>query len=534
MKALDKFITRDFSKPGKSNVISSNFMTVSSHHIASSVGIEILKNGGNAVDAALAMNAVLCVAEPHMTGIGGDCFAMLSIDGSADIKALNASGKSSENSSANHLRNKGIKLINSEMPDAITIPGAVAGWSLLHKQHGHMPWNEIFRPAINYARSGIIVHERVAYDWAKNTEKLLADRDTSKIFLNNQKPFNVTENFKNIKLSKTFETIAKEGSEGFYNGWVADDMLEKLNSIGGLHTKNDFKNSRAEWLKPISQNYRNIKIHECPPNGQGIVALIILGILEHFNVKSMSKNDYIHLFCEAVKIGYFLRDQYLSDKHYNKLSVTNFLSQKSLKQYASKIDFNKSKIYEKTLFPDHPDTIYLTVRDKNGLTISFINSLFDPFGSGITAPRSGVLFHCRGRGFNLIKGHPNELYPNKRPLHTIIPAMISNKNKLIGSFGVMGGQYQAAGHAYVLSQMIDFGLSPQEALDLPRVFPNSNVLDFEKNFDNSIIEDMASRGHEVNYPVSPIGGGQIILIDVKKNILIGASDFRKDGCAIGY
>jgi len=362
----------------------------------------------------------------------------------------------------------------------------------------------------------------------------LADKDTSKVFLNKQKPFNVTENFKNIKLSKTFETVAKEGSEGFYNGWVAEDMLEKLNSIGGCHTKKDFINTSAEWVKPISQNYRNVKIHECPPNGQGIVALIILGILEQFNVRSMHKNDYIHLFCEAVKIGYFLRDQYLADTHYNKLSLKSFLSKKSPEQFASKIDFNRAKVYEKSLFPDHPDTIYLTVRDKNGMTISFINSLFDPFGSGILAPNSGVLFHCRGRGFNLIEGHPNELNPNKRPLHTIIPAMISNKNKLIGSFGVMGGQYQAAGHAYVLSQMIDFGLSPQEALDLPRVFPNSNVLDFEKNFDKSIVEDMVLRGHKINYPVSPIGGGQIILVDIKKNILIGASDFRKDGCAIGY
>jgi len=534
MKTLDKFITRDFSKPGKSNVISPNFMAVSSHHVASSVGIDILKNGGNAVDAALAMSAVLCVAEPHMTGIGGDCFAMLSIDGSANIKALNASGKSSENSSASCLRKKGIKLIKPEMPDAITIPGAVSGWSLLHKEYGYMPWNEIFQPAINYARLGITVHERVAYDWVKNKEKLLTDKDTSKIFLNKKNPFSVMENFKNIKLSKTFEIIAREGAEGFYNGWVADDMLEKLKSIGGCHTKNDFVNTSAEWVKPIFQSYRNIKIHECPPNGQGIVALIILGIFEHFNVKSMTKNDYIHLFCEAVKIGYFLRDKYLADTHYNKLSVKSFLSKTSLEQYANKIDFKKAKAYEKSLFPDHPDTIYLTVRDKNGMTISFINSLFDPFGSGITAPKSGILFHSRGRGFNLIEGHPNELNPNKRPLHTIIPGMISNKNKLIGSFGVMGGQYQAAGHAYVLSQIIDFGLSPQEALDLPRVFPNSNILDFEKNFDNSIIDDMVSRGHQINYPVSPIGGGQIILVDIEKNILIGASDFRKDGCAIGY
>ena len=201
----------------------------------------------------------------------------------------------------------------------------------------------------------------MAFDWAKNKEKLLVDKDTSKIFLNNKKPFKFTENFKNINLSKTLETIASEGAVGFYNGWVADDMLEKLNSIGGCHTKNDFINSSAEWIKPISQNYRNIKIHECPPNGQGIVALIILGILEHFNVKSMSKNDYIHLFCEAVKIGYFLRDQYLADTHYNKLSVTSFLSKKSLEHYASKIDYKRAKVYEKSLFPDHPDTIYLTV-----------------------------------------------------------------------------------------------------------------------------------------------------------------------------
>ncbi len=531
---MQKIKSRSFNKIGKSLILSKNAMIASSHPVASEVGIKVLKNDGNAVDAALAMSAVLCVAEPHMTGIGGDCFAMLSIDGSSSIKALNASGKASENSNASYLRNNGHKYIKPDMPEAITIPGAISGWSLLHKEHGYMPWQDIFQPAINYAKSGVIVHERVAYDWAKNAEKLLADRDTSKIFLKNKKPFNVTENFKNINLSNTLETIAIEGAGGFYNGWVADDMLDKLKSIGGLHNKNDFINASAEWVKPISQNYRNIKVHECPPNGQGLVALIILGILENFDIKNMFKNDYIHVFCEAVKIGYFLRDQYLADGKYNKLSVTDFLNDKKLKEYACKIDLNKAGTYQKRDFPDHPDTIYLTVRDKNGMTISFINSLFDPFGSGITAPKSGVLFHCRGRGFNLIEGHPNELYPNKKPFHTIIPAMISNKNRLIGSFGVMGGQYQAAGHAYILSNMIDFGLNPQEALDLPRVFPNMNILDFEENFDKSIIEDMLSRGHEINYLTSPIGGGQMILIDEESNILIGASDWRKDGFAVGY
>jgi len=533
-KIFNNLNKRDFSKLGKSCVISSNAMLASSHPMASSVGLEILKSGGNAVDAALAMNAVLCVAEPHMTGVGGDCFAMLSVDGSANIKALNGSGKSSENTNIANLYKKNIHEITTEMPDAITIPGAVAGWSLLHKDYGHMPWKELFVHAINFAEQGIKVHERVALDWSNNIKKLSIDSDTSRLFLNNGDAYKFTENFKNINLSNTFKTIAMEGSRGFYHGWVADDMFCKLNSIGGCHTLNDFNNANAEWVKPIATKYRNVKIHECPPNGQGLVALIILSILEKFNFNSMSKTDYVHIFCEATKIGYYLRDQYLADPELNMLSVNYFLKSKILDEYVSKIDMTVAKKYEKSDFPDHPDTIYLTVRDKNGMTISFINSLFDAFGSGITAPKSGVLFHSRGRAFNLIEGHPNQLNPNKRPLHTIIPAMISHNEELIGSFGVMGGQYQAAGHAYVLSQMIDFGLNPQEALNFPRLFPNNNVLDIENNFDKEVIDELVSRGHKINYPAPIIGGGQIILIDANQELLIGASDWRKDGCAIGY
>ena len=469
-----------------------------------------------------------------MTGVGGDFFAMLSLDGSTNLKALNGSGKSSKNAFAQNLREKGTSIISSEMPDAITIPGAVAGWSLLHKEYGHMPWNEIFEPAITYAKSGINLHERVAHDWSKNIEKLSLDSDTSKLFLKNGLPYEFTDNFVNSHLSETFRTIAEEGSRGFYEGWVANDMFEKLKSIGGKHLLNDFRNANAEWVQPILGNYRNIKIHECPPNGQGLVALVILGILEKFNINQIPKADYIHTFCEAVKIGYFLRDEYLADTANNKLSVDNFLSKKTLDKYASMINPKKARTYKKSNFPEHPDTIYLTVRDKQGMTISFINSLFDAFGSGITAPNSGILFHSRGRAFNLIEGHPNELNPNKRPLHTIIPAMISEDNRLIGSFGVMGGQYQAAGHAYVLSQMVDFGLNPQAALDVPRIFPNNNILDFESDFDKEIINELILRGHKMNEISSIIGGGQMILIDKEKDILLGASDWRKDGLAIGY
>ena len=531
---MKKIKSRNFDKLGRSLVISNNAMVVSSHPIASFVGVDILKSGGNAVDAALAMNAVLCIAEPHMTGVGGDCFAMLSVDGSTTIKALNGSGKSSQNTSPEKLRNQGFKIITADVPDAITIPGAVSGWSLLHKEHGYMPWKEIFNHAIDYASSGVPVHERVALDWSKNVTKLSNDNDTSNLFLKNGSSFKTAESFLNLNLMKTFKTIAEEGSEGFYYGWVADDMLQKLKSIGGKHTLDDFKNASAEWVKPISRNYRNTRIYECAPNGQGLVVLIILAILEKFKLNKMSKSDYTHVFCESVKIGYYLRDQYLADPETNRLSVDQFLSAKMIDEYVSKIDMQKAKSYHKSNFPDHPDTIYLTVRDKNGMTISFINSLFDAFGSGITAPKSGVLFHSRGRAFNLIEGHPNELNPNKRPLHTIIPAMISQNNKLIGSFGVMGGQYQAAGHAYVLSQMVDFELNPQEALNFPRVFPNNNFLDFEKDFDKEVIQALAFRGHKINHPAPLIGGGQIILIDNDQDVLIGASDWRKDGLAIGY
>ena len=531
---FNDFEARDFTKFGKSNVISSKAMVASSHPIASSVGIEILKSGGNAVDAAIAMNAVLCIAEPHMTGVGGDCFVMLSVTGSTNIRALNGSGKSSSNAKASILRNKNSSVITSQMPDAITIPGAVAAWSLLHKEYGYMPWKELFSPAINCANQGIKVHERVALDWSKNIQKLSLDSDTSKLFLKNGKSFEFMDNFKNENLSETFQTIAEEGCYGFYHGWVANDMFKKLESIGGNHTLNDFKNTTAEWVKPIYSDYRGFRIYECPPNGQGLVALIILSILEKFDLRNMSKTDYIHVFCEATKIGYFLRDEYLADPELNKLSVDYFLNSNLLNQYASTIDIKKANIYSLSDFPDHPDTIYLTVRDKNGMTISFINSLFDAFGSGITAPKSGVLFHCRGRAFNTIEGHPNELNPNKRPVHTIIPAMISKKNKLIGSFGVMGGQYQAAGHAYVLSQMIDFGLNPQLALNHPRIFPNNNVLDVEGDFDLNLINELKLKGHQINYPVPPIGGGQMILIHEEKDVLIGASDWRKDGLAIGY
>ena len=532
---ITDFKLRNFDIPSKSHCVSKSGMVATSHSLASKAGISVLCDNGNAVDAALVMSIVLCMAEPHMTGIGGDCFALISTDGSTkNLKALNASGYAGEKyKSSETLRKEGIKEITSSMPHSVTIPGAVHGWETLHKHYGRKPWKDIFSIALEYISEGVLVNERVALDWIRNEKKLLDDNDTKNIFLKGNKSFKFKDLFTNEKLITTFKLIADEGSKGFYNGFVARDLCEKLNNLGGYQTLNDFSNYKAEWVDPIDYSYNGYNIHECPPNGQGITVFIILSILKNFDLNHLSKFDYYHLFCESVKIAYCLRDSFICDPTFKHKNINKLLNEKKIKKYIDKIDFKKASTFNQSSFPEHTDTVYLTARDKDGMTISFINSLFDPFGSGITGHKTGVLLQCRGKSFNLIKDHPNEIIALKKPLHTIIPGMISFQDSLVGSFGVMGGHYQAAGHAFLLSNMIDFGFSPQYSLDLPRIFPNNGVVDIEKGFDIEILNHLRKIGHEINYPSLPIGGGQVILFDTIKNVLLGASDWRKDGVALG-
>ena len=532
---ITDFKIRNFNKIGKSHCISKTGMVATSHPIASNAGIAVLNDGGNALDAALVMSIVLCMAEPQMTGIGGDCFALITNDGTTkNLKAINASGYAGKKyQSSKTLIDKGINEIESNMPHSVTIPGAVSGWEMLHKNYGKKPWKDIFKIALEYIVDGVLVNERVSLDWSRNEKKLSEDKDSSSIFLKNKKSFKFKELFKNEKLIETFKLISEEGSKGFYNGYVAKDLCEKLNSLGGLQTLDDFSNYNANWVKPIDFCYKGYRIHECPPNGQGITVFIILSILKNFDLANISKFEYHHLFCEIIKLSYSLRDEFLSDPDfYNSLNL-NWINKKIIRKYIDKIDLKKSSKFDKSNFPEHSDTIYLTTRDKDGMTVSFINSLFDAFGSGITGPKTGILLQCRGKSFSLVKNHPNELMGLKRPLHTIIPGMISRNEKVIGSFGVMGGHYQAAGHAYLLSNLIDFGFSPQDALDIPRLFPNNGLIDIEKGFDLDVIDSLKQKGHKINYPVFPIGGGQIILFDEISKVLIGASDWRKDGVALG-
>ncbi len=531
---LSDFNIRSFDKPGRSHSISKNGMVATSHPLASNAGLMMLKEGGNAIDTALAMSIVLCMAEPHMTGIGGDCFALISKDGSAkNIKAINGSGYAGENYQSITLQNLGVHNIEADMAHSVTIPGAVSSWNTLHSKFGKLPWVDIFKFALDFIKDGVLINERVSLDWSRNKTKLSKDKQTKNIFLNKGKAFKFKELFKNEQLISTLKLIGEEGSESFYNGFVSQDICKKLNQLGGLQTLNDFSNYKADWVNPISYDYKGYKVHECPPNGQGITVFLILAILKSFNLNKLSKSDYYHLFCEAVKLSYFLRDIYISDPKFNNIKYDELLTLKAVKNYVSKINFKKANNFKKSDFPNHPDTIYLTVRDKNGMTVSFINSLFDAFGSGITSANTGILLHCRGRSFNLRNNHNNEIKGLKKPLHTIIPGMISKKGFVTGSFGVMGGHYQAAGHAFVLSQILDFGLSPQQALDLPRLFPNNGIIDIENGFDLEVLKDLNNRGHKINYPVFPIGGGQMIFYDTRNKVFIGATDWRKDGLALG-
>ncbi len=532
---ITDFKIRNFEKIGKSHSVSKKGMVATSHPIASNAGLSVLNDGGNAVDAALVMSIVLCMAEPHMTGIGGDCFALISKDGSTkNLKAINGSGYAGKKyNSSKVLKDMGINEITSNMPHSVTIPGAISGWECLHQNYGKKSWKEIFHIALSFISEGVLVNERVSLDWQRNEKKLSKDRDTKSIFLKNEKPFEFKQLFKNERLIDTLKLISEEGSRGFYNGFIARDLCEKLNSLGGLQTLDDFSSYQAEWVEPIECSYKGYKIHECPPNGQGITVFLILSMLKEFELDKVSRFEFYHLFCEVVKLSYYLRDSFLSDPKFYNSSYLNWFDKKLMGKYIKKIDLKKLIKLNSSDFPEHSDTVYLTARDKDGMTISFINSLFDAFGSGITSSKTGVLLQCRGKSFSLKKGHPNELMGLKRPLHTIIPGMISRNGSIIGSFGVMGGHYQAAGQAYVLSNLIDFGLSPQEALDIPRLFPNEGVVDIENGFDLTAIDFLTDIGHKINYPAFPIGGGQIILYDDVNDVMIGASDWRKDGVALG-
>jgi len=527
---------RNLHIPSRSPAYAKNAMVATSHPDATKNALKIIEKGGNAFDAAIAAAAILGVVEAHSTGLGGDCFCIFYSQKDKTVKAINGSGVSISNIDYGKVKVTEDNTIDPYCADAVTIPGAVAAWLKINADYGSLSMHDLLSPAVNLAENGYVVADVIADMWVRETEKLKKDKDCQRVFLKENKPFSAGELHFQPELAKTMREIAKNGREGFYNGWVAEDIVKKLNSIGGRHTLNDFAKLEVDYVEPIFSHYRDYKVFECPPNGQGIVALMILNILQEFDVSSLGPDSFerIHLEAEASKIAFHHRNKYLGDPKFSNIPVEKLLSREYSKKLSKMINF-KSTINNLEILPlqNNKDTVYISVIDKDRNCVSFINSIFHPFGSGILTPNSGILLHNRGASFTLEKPHPNFYEPNKRPMHTIIPGLLMNQDTPIMPFGVMGAHYQPVGQSHFLTNVIDFEMDVQLALDHQRSFFYDGVLSLEKNFNKNIINLLEKSGHKIDFIDIPHGGGQAIMIN-QNNILIGGSDPRKDGIALGF
>ncbi|MDB5615432.1 MAG: ggt, partial [Devosia sp.] len=492
--------------------------------------------GGNAMDAALAAVAVQSVVEPAMTGIGGDCFAIIAPADGRPVTAFNGSGWAPAAASAEALRALGLTSVPETSPHAVTIPGAIDAWCQLSNRYGRLELSQLFAPAIAMAENGFPVSGRVALDWTRHRARVEHHGPAGAQFVPGGNTPRTGDHFTNPALGQTVRAIAKDGRDCFYEGAVAEDILATLRALGGKHAADDFSAYRGFETAPISASFRGHDILECPPDGQGLAALVIARILDGFDLSDdvVSEADRIHLLAEASKAAYRLRDTLIADPAHMTASVDAILADAHIAGLRSKIRLDRASAPEVWDGPIHRDTVYLTVVDRDRNCVSLINSIFTSFGGGIYAPKSGVLLQNRGSGFSLTAGHPNELAPRKRPLHTIIPGLLMKDGVPVMPFGVMGGHFQVTGHAHFLSHMLDRGYDPQRANEAPRSFAFNGTVTLEPAFGGATRADLAARGHRTAWASEPIGGCQAIFIDHARGVLIGGSDHRKDGMALGY
>jgi len=531
---------RDLELPGRSPVHAPVGMAATSHALATQAAIDVLKAGGNAVDGAIAAAAVQNVVEPGSTGIGGDCFCLYAPNGGSDIIAFNGSGKAPMAANAQYYKDNNIDQIEQTSPHAVTVPGALDAWFQLNRDHGKLPMANILAPAIKYARDGYPIASRVYQDFLGAKELLAAEPSTAKIFLNDGEVPEVGSRHYQKELAATLQKISDIGPEGFYKGDVAQDMVDYLQSKGGLHTMEDFANVKGDYVTPISTDFRGYKLHECPPNGQGVIALLLINIMKELDLDKASgplTTERIHQEIEACRLAYTSRNIYLADPDFADVPVDEILSSSYAEHLRAQINPASATVPPlDPKIPNHEDTVYITVVDKDRNACSLINTVFTSFGSGLTAPNTGILLQSRGKAFSLDPAHPNCIEGGKRPLHTIIPAMLTKDNKTVMSFGVMGGQYQAFGQMQFLTRLLDYGMDIQEAMDCPRfmVDPFTGEVEIEGLVPDKIKQELTAKGHTIVTPDSPVGGSQAIWIDWDNDMLTGGSDPRKDGCAIGY
>ena len=536
---------RDFHQPGRSPVAALNGMAATSQPVATLAAVEVLRAGGNAMDAAVAACAVLCVVEPQSTGIGGDCFVLYAPAGGAggngggggEVIAYNGSGRAPAAAEAGWFADNGIAEIDVHSPHAVTVPGTIDAWTRLIADHGTMDFAALLAPAIDYAEDGYVVHSRVACDWADCVDKLAACEASARIFLPGGAPPRAGDVHRQPELAETLGTIARDGRDGFYQGRVAADIVAMLRDRGGLHTLDDFAAACGEYVTPIHTDYRGVEVYECPPNGQGIIALLMLNLLSGFDMAGLDPTgvERLHLEVEAGRLAFRDRDALLADPAVAEVPVEHLLSAAYADELRGFINPDRALgNMPPAGMAAHEDTVYLCVVDKDRNAVSFINSLFHSFGSGLTSPETGVVLQNRGAGFVVDPDHPNCIAPEKRPLHTIIPGMALEGDRAVMPFGVMGGDYQPFGHAHFLGNLIDHGMDVQAALDCPRVFHDGDVLEVERGIGDEAAAGLAALGHHVATAESPHGGGQAIRIDWERGTLTGGSDPRKDGCALGY
>ncbi|WP_071674448.1 gamma-glutamyltransferase family protein [Nioella nitratireducens] len=525
---------RDFHLPGRSAVFAENGMCATSHPLAAKTAVSLLEAGGNAVDAAIGAAILLGICEPQMTGIGGDCFALVKRPDSDEIVGLNGSGRAPAGLSADALRDAGHTTMPIHDAAAITVPGAVDAFCRLHGDMGRLDMAEVLAPAIRYADEGVPIAPRVAFD-LQESGPFLQGVAKDHYLINGQIP-TTGQVFRSPAQAEVLRRIARDGRKAFYEGEVAADMVASLNALGGPHTEADFAATACDYVTPLRNGYKGAELVELPPNGQGATAMLLTNILSHFDLPSMDPfgAGRAHIEAEATKLAYDARNRFLADAdHCTRLA--HMLAPETAQSLAALIDPKRAMADPKALSESvHKETIYITVVDRDRMAVSLIYSIFHGFGSGLASDTFGILFHNRGAGFSLEQGHPNEAGGGKRPMHTIIPGMLRESDGSLMPFGVMGGAYQATGHARFVTNTVDFGLHPQAAIDAPRAFSEPAGLKVERGYDPSVLQALIDMGHQAHVPGGPIGGAQAIRIDAKTGQLQGASDPRKDGCALGY
>ncbi|MCA9921627.1 MAG: gamma-glutamyltransferase [Anaerolineales bacterium] len=531
----------NFNFPNRrSNIIAENGLVATSQPLAAQAGLDVLKAGGNAVDAAIATVATLCVVEPCSTGIGGDAFALIWQADEKKLYGINASGPAPMGLTADFVRRQGHKTFPPLGPLAVTVPGSLRGWELALNRFGSMGLDTLLKRPFQYAQNGFPVSETIARQWQRSKDKMSVHPDSKRVWVPGGKTPRVGERFQNPEFAQTLATLANNGYDTFYRGDIGRQITAAVQAAGGVLTEDDLANYEAEWVDPISAEYGDgFTFYEIPPNGQGLTALIALNIAAGFDLPSLGYGtaDYYHALIEVMKLAFADAHAYIADPRQADIPLAALLSQPYADQRRGLINMTSAQ----QLTPGKPlelgDTTYLTVADGNGNMVSWIQSLYMGFGSGLTAGTTGIQLQNRGANFSLEPGHPNEAAPGKRPYHTIIPGFITRHGDAWSSFGVMGGFMQPQGHLQVGLNLVEFGMDPQTALDAPRFnWLEDKRVAVETAVSAKIRHELAQRGHELPTPDTPIhyGGGQVIVRLPETGMLIGGSEPRNDGCAVGW